>query len=188
MLPSAKRSELRGQPYKAPSLGKAHQQEPSQELGWRYDIGDNWAHSITLVEALPEAESTGAAQLLDGSGACPPEDSCGLEGMGCCAYQARKHGSLVLAAHAGGWPQLRPLVVKPLLRAAPQQQLVSAPLPSLPTVAFDHLTLHIALHSLRAVHAAHAAHARRSCWTSSSSRAPGAAPTGARHSARPLPP
>lgn len=63
-------------------------QEPGQSLTWRYDIGDGWVHSITVVEVAGEGESTGRAAVLDGAGACPPEDSVGLEGMGNGAYQA----------------------------------------------------------------------------------------------------
>lgn len=62
-------------------------QEPGQQVGWRYDLGDNWRHVITCVEVVPEGESTGRVAVLDGSCACPPEDSKGLEGMGCASYQ-----------------------------------------------------------------------------------------------------
>lgn len=41
------------------------------------------------LQVLPEADSTGRAAVLDGGGACPPEDSNGLDGLGCRAYQAR---------------------------------------------------------------------------------------------------
>lgn len=53
-----------------------------------YDIGDTWKHEI-LVEAIirpGEADSSDGfsrtVEILSGSGACPPEDSMGLSGMG----------------------------------------------------------------------------------------------------------
>ncbi|HPZ29469.1 MAG TPA: plasmid pRiA4b ORF-3 family protein [Defluviitoga sp.] len=40
-----------------------------------YDFGDDWVHKITL-EKINETDNTLSATLLDGKGACPPED-CG---------------------------------------------------------------------------------------------------------------
>ena len=51
-------------------------------MNWLYDLGDAWTHVITLESVADPASSTGAAALLDGGGACPPEDSNGLDGMG----------------------------------------------------------------------------------------------------------
>lgn len=42
---------------------------------------------LQLEEIHAEADSTGAVVLVDGAGACPPEDSNGLPGMG--QWQAR---------------------------------------------------------------------------------------------------
>ncbi|EFN53808.1 hypothetical protein CHLNCDRAFT_136514 [Chlorella variabilis] len=61
--------------------------EVGQQMSYTYDIGDNWRHVITVVEVLPEEESTGRAAVLDGAMACPPEDSSGMEGSGSGSYQ-----------------------------------------------------------------------------------------------------
>ena len=55
---------------------------PGDKMNWLYDLGDAWTHVITLESVADPASSTGAAALLDGGGACPPEDSNGLDGMG----------------------------------------------------------------------------------------------------------
>ena len=52
-----------------------------------YDLGNIFTHIITVEEVLPEAESSGGMRLINGAGACPPEDSIGLDGRGCRAYQ-----------------------------------------------------------------------------------------------------
>ncbi|KAI7838302.1 hypothetical protein COHA_007872 [Chlorella ohadii] len=62
-------------------------QEEGQHLSWTYDIGDKWRHMLTVVQILPEEESNGRVQVLEGAMACPPEDSKGLEGMGPRSYQ-----------------------------------------------------------------------------------------------------
>mmetsp|Transcript_66681 Transcript_66681/g.134413 ORF Transcript_66681/g.134413 Transcript_66681/m.134413 type:complete len:444 (+) Transcript_66681:131-1462(+) len=52
-----------------------------------YDLGDNFEHTITVEEVASEGASTGRMEVLDGANACPPEDSNGLPGKGCHAYQ-----------------------------------------------------------------------------------------------------
>ena len=46
-------------------------------MGWLYDIGDRWQHTIKVVEVIGEEESTGKVACLDGAMQCPPEDSNG---------------------------------------------------------------------------------------------------------------
>ena len=53
-------------------------------LFYTYDLGDQWEHRIELEEIISDDE--GNALLLDGAGACPPEDSNGLDGKGCSSY------------------------------------------------------------------------------------------------------
>ena len=83
---------------------------PGETLGFCYDIGDHWHHSITLEALLPEGpqwgggdalraggdaqrsggdaggRADGAAMLgcevLEGAMACPPEDSLGMRDLG----------------------------------------------------------------------------------------------------------
>lgn len=46
-----------------------------QTFTYIYDFGDNWVHKITL-EKIDETDNSPSATLLNGKGACPPED-CG---------------------------------------------------------------------------------------------------------------
>jgi len=46
-------------------------------LGYCYDLGDHNMHEITVEQILPAAEYSGKVELLDGRGACPPEDGSG---------------------------------------------------------------------------------------------------------------
>ena len=50
---------------------------------YNYDLGDNWEHRLTLEDILAEEDDV---TLMAGAGACPPEDSNGLDGKGCNAY------------------------------------------------------------------------------------------------------
>jgi hypothetical protein len=43
-----------------------------------YDFGDSWEHTITLEKIIPKASKI--PELLDGKGACPPEDCGGVWG------------------------------------------------------------------------------------------------------------
>lgn len=45
-------------------------------LTYTYDLGDDWAHTITLDATLPADPSSPTFACVDGEGACPPED-CG---------------------------------------------------------------------------------------------------------------
>ncbi|KAF8541179.1 MM3350-like domain-containing protein [Trichophaea hybrida] len=51
--------------------------EEGSALGYCYDLGDHFMHEITVEKILPADEYTGKVELLDGRGACPPEDGCG---------------------------------------------------------------------------------------------------------------
>ncbi|MFI7128858.1 plasmid pRiA4b ORF-3 family protein [Nonomuraea sp. NPDC050153] len=58
-------------------------------IEYEYDLGDSWRHDIVLEEILTAEEGVRYPALVDGSGACPPEDVGGIGG-----YQ---HLRLVLA-------------------------------------------------------------------------------------------
>lgn len=49
---------------------------------YRYDLGDNWEHLVTVKEVRHDLDNDpkGAAWVLDGARACPPEDVGGPEG------------------------------------------------------------------------------------------------------------
>lgn len=51
-------------------------------LLYRYDLGDNWEHLITVEKVTDDLENDpkGAALVLDGARACPPEDVGGPAG------------------------------------------------------------------------------------------------------------
>lgn len=49
--------------------------EPGATFTYTYDFGDNWTHTVTLDEIRPGGPDNTFA-VLDGVGACPPED-CG---------------------------------------------------------------------------------------------------------------
>lgn len=55
--------------------------KPGARLCYRYDFGDGWEHTI-LVEKMEtiESEPWGAAQVVAGARACPPEDVGGPPG------------------------------------------------------------------------------------------------------------
>jgi len=50
---------------------------------YNYDLGDYWLHRIVLEDIVAEEQSV---TLMAGEGACPPEDSNGLDSKGCAAY------------------------------------------------------------------------------------------------------
>ena len=50
---------------------------------YNYDLGDHWMHRIVLENIVAEESSV---TLVDGKGACPPEDSNGIDGKGCFSY------------------------------------------------------------------------------------------------------
>lgn len=45
-----------------------------------YDTGDGWEHEIELEEIFPPGQGNHHSILLDGKGACPPEDVGGIPG------------------------------------------------------------------------------------------------------------
>lgn len=45
-----------------------------------YDTGDGWEHEIELEEVIPPGQGECKPVLLEGSGACPPEDVGGIPG------------------------------------------------------------------------------------------------------------
>jgi hypothetical protein len=45
-----------------------------------YDFGDGWEHEIECEECLPASHGPGHPLLLDGEGACPPENVGGVPG------------------------------------------------------------------------------------------------------------
>jgi len=49
-------------------------QNVGDKIGWTYDLGDRWYHRIMVDEIYDLDQSTGAAVVLDGSGACPWEN------------------------------------------------------------------------------------------------------------------
>ncbi|WP_026354096.1 plasmid pRiA4b ORF-3 family protein [Massilia niastensis] len=53
---------------------------PGQRFIYLYDFGDSWAHTVH-IESISEApEKLGYATVIDGAGACPPEDVGGPPG------------------------------------------------------------------------------------------------------------
>lgn len=54
--------------------------KPGEKINYLYDLGDGWPHIIELEEIIDAESSTGAAELLDGFGGCPAEDSRGQGG------------------------------------------------------------------------------------------------------------
>ena len=60
---------------------------PGDNCSYTYDIGDQFRHIITLEAITPVDEvTTREVELLEGAGACPPEDSNGLSEKGCQGY------------------------------------------------------------------------------------------------------
>jgi hypothetical protein len=49
--------------------------EAGERFTYRYDFGDDWTHTVTLEE-VREGGPENSFHVLDGAGACPPED-CG---------------------------------------------------------------------------------------------------------------
>jgi hypothetical protein len=52
----------------------------SKTANYEYDFGDGWEHKLTLEEVSEPQKGTKYPQLLDGKGACPPEDCGGIWG------------------------------------------------------------------------------------------------------------
>ena len=51
---------------------------------YTYDLGDNWLHRLVLEDIVAEEDGV---TLMEGAGACPPEDSNGLDAKGYRAYR-----------------------------------------------------------------------------------------------------
>lgn len=52
------------------------------EITYHYDFGDSWTHHVTVEDCQPIRDDdfgVGMAVVADGRGACPPEDSGGIE-------------------------------------------------------------------------------------------------------------
>jgi hypothetical protein len=49
-----------------------------REFGCEYDFADSWHHDIVIEQTMPSV-GAGTPHLIDGAGACPPED-CGGSG------------------------------------------------------------------------------------------------------------
>lgn len=54
--------------------------KPGDRLGYEYDFGDGWLHSLELIAAQPQTTRLTSALCLDGARACPPEDCGGPPG------------------------------------------------------------------------------------------------------------
>ena len=50
------------------------------KLGYEYDFGDSWCHTITLEKILPPDPEQPLPCCIKGKGACPPEDCGGIWG------------------------------------------------------------------------------------------------------------
>jgi len=53
--------------------------EPGQQFSYRYDFGDDSRHTVT-VEEIRDGSTKNTFEVLDGAGACPPEDCGGAGG------------------------------------------------------------------------------------------------------------
>ena len=50
---------------------------PGDQLLYLYDLGDCFIHSISLLEVIKRDKKTPVVEIIDGTGACPPENSDG---------------------------------------------------------------------------------------------------------------
>lgn len=50
-----------------------------KKLKYWYDYGDSWVHEIDVEEVIPE--DIRRAEIIEGEGACPPEDCGGIPGF-----------------------------------------------------------------------------------------------------------
>ena len=53
---------------------------PGQRFIYLYDFGDSWTHTIHVESVTEVPEKLGYATVIDGAGACPPEDIGGPPG------------------------------------------------------------------------------------------------------------
>lgn len=54
------------------------EKELLQGMVYTYDFGDNWEHVVILEKVNPKSEARAVPYILDGKGACPPEDIGGV--------------------------------------------------------------------------------------------------------------
>ena len=52
-----------------------------ESIQYTYDMGDNWKHTITILDTKPLSDDLHPYALLSGSGDCPPEDVGGVSGF-----------------------------------------------------------------------------------------------------------
>jgi hypothetical protein len=52
--------------------------DAAREFVYEYDFGDSWEHDLVIEQSMPSV-GAGTPHLVDGAGACPPED-CGGPG------------------------------------------------------------------------------------------------------------
>ncbi|KAH9481335.1 hypothetical protein JR316_0005857 [Psilocybe cubensis] len=43
------------------------------QIGYLYDYGDKWYHRIEIVKIIPQEESSGSVEVIEGKGMCPGE-------------------------------------------------------------------------------------------------------------------
>ena len=58
----------------------AHAADAVREFVYEYDFGDSWHHDIVIEQTMPSV-GAGTPHLVDGAGACPPEDCGGAGGF-----------------------------------------------------------------------------------------------------------
>uniref|UniRef100_A0A8H7Y0B2 Plasmid pRiA4b Orf3-like domain-containing protein n=1 Tax=Psilocybe cubensis TaxID=181762 RepID=A0A8H7Y0B2_PSICU len=44
------------------------------QIGYLYDYGDKWYHRIEIVKIIPQEESSGSVEVIEGKGMCPGEN------------------------------------------------------------------------------------------------------------------
>ncbi|GAB4363539.1 MAG: plasmid pRiA4b ORF-3 family protein [Kiloniellaceae bacterium] len=52
-----------------------------KRIGYLYDMGDNWQHTLRLEKTLAADPAVSCPRLLEGAGRCPPEDCGGIPGF-----------------------------------------------------------------------------------------------------------
>ncbi|CAN0627445.1 protein of unknown function [Burkholderia multivorans] len=78
--------------------------KPGSRFLYRYDFGDGWDHAIVVEKTeTVESEPWGAAQVIDGARACPPEDVGGPHGYGSFLTTLRNHPNSEEAEHYRNW-------------------------------------------------------------------------------------